>query len=60
MSSVIVAISPAIITANGHQTTLRLADVMAITAQQSFKLAPAGVEPAHILQVLVRTSQAKP
>jgi hypothetical protein len=60
ISSVIVAISPAVITANGRQTTLHLGDVMAITAQQSFKLASAGAEPAHILQVLVPISQAKP
>jgi hypothetical protein len=60
MPSVIVAISPTVVTANGRQTTLHLGDVMAITAQQSFKLAPDGGESAHILQVLVRTSQAKP
>ena len=60
MSSVIVAISPAIITTNGRQATLHLGEVMAVAAQQSFKFAPAGAESAHILQILVRTSSAKP
>jgi hypothetical protein len=60
MSSVVIAISPTIVTTNSKETTLHLGEVMAIAAQQSLKIAPASTEPAHILQVFVRTSPAKP
>jgi hypothetical protein len=54
MSSVVIAISPTIVTSNGHPTTLEHGSVMAVAPRQSLLIAPAGAEPAHILQILVR------
>jgi hypothetical protein len=56
MSSVIVAISASTVTTNGHQTTLRPGDVIPVAPQQSLQISPINSQPAHILQVLVRTS----
>jgi hypothetical protein len=56
---VIVALSDSTITGNGRSTTLHLGDAMAVAAQQPLKIAPAGTEPAHILQVLVPPHPSK-
>jgi hypothetical protein len=58
-NSVVVAISDTTITTGGHATTLHLGDTLAISPQQQLKIAPAGPEPAHILQILVPTHSAK-
>jgi hypothetical protein len=56
MSSVVVAISESIVTANGRHTTLLPGSALAVASQQPIQIAPTGTGPAHILQVLVQAS----
>jgi hypothetical protein len=55
LTSVIVAFSDTSISIHGRTSTLHLGDSMPVTPQQSFKIAPTGSAPAHVLQILVPT-----
>jgi hypothetical protein len=52
--SVVVAVSPTIVTSYGHPTTLEHGSVMAVSPRQSLLVSPAGAEPAHLLQIFVQ------
>jgi hypothetical protein len=52
-ASVVVALSSSTITSNGKTKPLDLGAVMSLAPGQSLLVAPAGNEPAHLLQILV-------
>jgi hypothetical protein len=52
--SVVVALSPSIVSNNGHATKLELGSVMAVPLNQPLQIAPTTSEAAHILEISVQ------